>query len=181
MFMFQQGNTTPLDGLQPGTTYRVMVCRPTFNLSTVLPSAGERPFTPECGHCARCFATETPFYDFERTDVVRINATYVQLVCEVRSNIPVKDFSLRWTIGAEEGRRRMLMNGDLVDGKLISIKDTLRISKLTAPDSVLERDVRCRAVSNYKTQSSERGAFQFTKGHMYSIDSVYVFDQSKWY
>ena len=166
MFMFQQesgDNATQLNGLQPGTTYEVMVCRPTFNLSVDLPSAGEDPFIPECGFCAPCFSTPTPFYDFESTDVVRLNATYVQLVCEVESNIPKEEISLRWTISDEEGRRRMmLVNGDLVDGKMISIKDTPALSvtsKLTAPDSVLERDVRCRAVSQYKSQSTERGAF----------------------
>lgn len=165
-FTFQQSpgnNATILDGLQPGTTYKVMVCRPPFNLSADLPSAGQDPFIPECGFCAPCFATDTPFYKFERTSVHRLNTTYVQLVCEVRSNIPMNEFFLRWTISDEDGgRRRMLMNGALVDGKMVSIKDMPGLSvtsELTALDSVLERDVRCRAVSQYKTQSSDRGAF----------------------
>lgn len=151
-----------LNGLQPGTTYEVMVCRTTFNLSAGFPPAGKDPFIPECGFCARCFTTETPFYVFKSTDVFRLNATYVNLTCGVESNIPRPQFSLNWMISDEEGRRRMLVNGGLVDGKVISIRvtrDYSLTSTLTAPDSVLEQDVRCTAVSSYKNQSSDSGAF----------------------
>ena len=151
-------NMSLLDGLQPGTTYEVMVCRQTFNLSTDLPPPGRNPFIIEC---APCFATETPFYDFDSTEVTRLNDTYIRLLCEVKSNVP--HFTVNWSV-RDEATRRGLMNGSLVDEKPVSISDTSRDgsvkSSLTAPDDVLMQDVQCTASSDgLGTQSSERGAF----------------------
>lgn len=151
-----------LSGLETGTTYQVMVCTPDFNTSD-LPLTGDNPFIPECGYCIRCFMTEQPYFKFDETYVMRLNSTYVELICEVESN--VNEFSITWSVAVEEGRERMVIsNGDVIEGKLFLVDIASSTpgsvtSTLIAPDIVLDQDVQCMAMSEFASRSSEEGAF----------------------
>ena len=140
-----------------------MICIPRFNISTDLPPPDSDPFIPQCGFCRSCFTTDEPFFEFERTTVTRVNETYVNLTCEVDSNIP--RFSINWSISeSEEDDTDELVDGGLIDEKPISIREIMQrdltmISVLTAPDIVLEQDIRCTVVSSTESQSSMSGAF----------------------
>ena len=143
--------------------YEAMVCIPSFNLSSDLPPPGGDPFIPECGYCVTCFMTEEPYFEFEETLVTRINATYVELVCEIESN--VNPFMVAWQVSDEEGGDQTTIgDGDLIEGKSVGVRTESRpgsmTSELTAPDVVLEQDIRCVATSDFASQSSEMGAFE---------------------
>lgn len=155
-----------LQGLDPGMMYEVMVCRPGFNMSSIPPlnQDGNTPFINECGYCTTCYTTEGAFYDFDMTTVTRINKTHIRLVCDVVSNIP--RFFINWSISDPVNNERMVLeNGDVIDEEPVSIVNEPQgsdsyMSTLVAPDVILERDVRCEANSDYKSQSSESGAFE---------------------
>lgn len=156
-----------LGGLETASTYEVMACRPTLNVSTDLPSADPFGFIPECGFCIICFQTGDPYFEFETTAVRRINATYLELICEVLSNLA--QYSVGWSIeeendeDGEEDVRTTLVDRALVDGKPVSIS-VLTLSSVTstliAPDVVLEQDIQCTASADVLSQSSESGAFE---------------------
>ena len=155
--------------------YEIMVCRPDFNISSIprLNRNGNTPYINECGYCTTCYTTEEVFYDFDMTTVTRINDTHVRLVCDVMSNIP--HFSINWSISdsVDANERLMLDNGDVVDEQPVSIVNEHQglngfMSTLIAPETILERDIQCMADSDYKTQSSESGAFELIEG-IYTI------------
>ena len=173
-FMQSANNMFVLRGLQPGTMYELMVCRPGFNISDIPPPTrdGNTPFIAECGFCKASYTTEETFYDFDMTTVTRINDTYVRLVCEVMSNIP--QFSVNWSISdpADANERIQLDDIDTFDELPISIVNNRQgqsglVSTLIAPDSILamETDIRCMAESIFKSESSESGAFVLVEGN----------------
>ena len=107
--------------------------------------------------------TEQPYFKFDETYVMRLNSTYVELICEVESN--VNEFSITWSVAVEEGGERMVIsNGDVIEGKLflVDIANSTPgsvTSILLAPDIVLDQDVQCMATSEFASRSSEEGAF----------------------
>ena len=170
-FLFLQIRATSfdLDNSVPNTRYELLVCRQTFNFSTV-PRPPNDPRIPDCGFCSICFETDEQNFMFETTLVSRIDDTYVNLTCQVKSNA---NFEIFWTfVSLESGssRRRRLGEGDLIDGDRVSIDDTTLqdangvgvtvTSSLTAPDIVLEQSVECLAESEFESRRSMMGAFE---------------------
>ena len=162
--------------LDPGTMYEVMICRPGFNTSSIRPPPMPNrltPFIADCGYCTACYSTEEIFYDFDTTTVSRIDATHVQLVCDITSN--VAGFTSYWSISdpVNENERIMLDDGGVIDGLPVSIADERQgsggfMSVLVAPEGVLDRDIQCIANSSFGRQSSESGAFQLIEGRPYN-------------
>jgi hypothetical protein len=131
--------------------------------------SGNTPFIPDCGYCTACYATEEDFYDFEMTTVTRVNATHVQLLCDVTSNVP--QFFINWSISdpeAANGRMR-LDDGDVIDDRPVSVINERQgsdgyMSTLIAPEAVLDRDIQCIANSDFGPQPSGSGSFQLIEG-----------------
>ena len=160
-----------LTDLEPESRYTALVCRTSVNISELPSPPDQLPHVPECGFCSVCFETVAQQLTFETTRVDRVNETYVNLTCRVRSNA---GFEVFWSAVPldDATRRRRLDDRDRFDGERVAVSsnsvmmgmDVVVTSSLVAPEIILEQDVECTAESNFESGSSRRGAFELEGG-----------------
>ena len=158
-----------LNNLRPETRYTALVCRQTVNISAVLPPPPSEPLVSECGHCYVCFQTNRQRYTFRTTSISQVNDERLSLTCQVQSNAPFEIFWRADSLDSVNPQRMRLQDRQRFDGERISIEsvatrsgngmDFVVTSTLMSPDTILEHNVDCLAVSAYASQSSQPGVF----------------------
>ena len=81
-----------------------------------LPPPGNDPFVRQCGFCVACLYTVEQEFEFERTEVVRVNET----TWHVKRSLMLNSLYIIWSTDDQ----MRLENGGLFDDELISIHTT---------------------------------------------------------
>jgi hypothetical protein len=164
-----------LRNLNPGTRYETLVCLPRFDIANLTNEAVGTSLTlPECGFCSVCFRTADVFFEFMLTESSPLSEGFVNLTCQIESNV---DFNIEWRVEifdpeTGETRRERLNTGEEFDMEPIEITQTSTVieegsevivtSELIILDSIFEMEnVDCRARSPFEdSPPSMPGAFQ---------------------